>query len=774
MSDNQDALGALLDAYLDLLRSGTAPSIEAYADQYPASASELRETLPILLEMEQIGNMPDEPQSAYMSPPDFDGTDFRFLRKIGSGGMGVVYEALQVSLGRKVAIKILSPARAVEDAALNRLENEARVIAQLYHPNIVKVYTAGHHGGTFFYAMELLESTDLARQPPSGQREIAQVGVDASRALAYAHGCGVLHCDIKPSNLFRGADGILKIGDFGLALSAEECGEAASVRDGTLRYMAPERLAKKRIEFASDQYSLGATLYEFLARQPLRHGTNPPLLAREIQNPHVRFPSGCDQDLAAIIAKSLSVDPSDRYPSMSDLADDLQRYLDHRPVLASRPSAIRRLLLWARRDPFRAAACAFTIVCAAGFMVSMAIGLVNTRRAMEQARKNAVTANNALQVVFRHVARQPPSPSDALLLKEILPYYENLSDDAQLTDAGRAVVYESLVKCAMRIGKYDLAEKLQRQLMALGENDADGQSRLAVAVLRQGRKDEAASIWNAIAARFSRGGTPDEQAVAARALISAADDMSSPGCKLAFDILRRVLEKHPENQKARLEYARMLIEGSPFASGVVMPGVPSDPVRILDELVAQNPQRLYYAVRRMKALYRQYCRKLDKDEPVEDEESAHLLAQAEDLFARYANHPGVASLVYHARRAYLDHAMLNCPPPRYTRRHGQFVEFCRTIFSSPDIPGQDKAEIVDAQLEELGDLVDSPRRFGRHAQMIRDELDKFSGQRAKEFEERLRLLQEKVPADDPNERRFAPRRHHWKRPKTDDIPQDAL
>ena len=773
MSDTPDNFSELLDAYLDGFRKGTVPPPEAFADQHPDCAAELRETLPILLEMERIGNMRDAAQPTEVSPPDFSGTDFRLLRKIGSGGMGVVYEALQVSLRRKVAIKILSPARTVEDTALNRLENEARVIAQLYHPNIVKVYTAGHQGGTFFYAMELLDSADLARQPPTDPREIAQVGVDAARALAYAHGCGVLHCDIKPSNIFRGTDGILKIGDFGLALSAEECGEATSVRDGTLRYMAPERLAEKRIDFASDQYSLGATLYEFLAKQPLRHGTTPSLLAQEIQNPQVRFPSGCDPDLAAIIAKSLSSDPSGRYPSMSDFADDLQRFLNHRPVLASRPSALHRLLLWTRRDPVRATACAFTLVCAVGFMISLVIGLVNTRRAMEQARKNAMTANNALQVVFRHVARQPPSPSDASLLKEILPYYENLSDDAQLTDAGRAVVYESLVRCAMRIGRYDLAEKLQRQLMALGENDADGQSRLAVAVQRQGRKEEAASIWNAIATRFSHGGTPDEQAVAARALISTADDMSSPNCKLAFDILRRVLEKHPENPKARLEYARMMIEECPFANGVVMPGVPSDPVQILDELVSRNPQRLYYAVLRMKALYRQYCQKLDRGEPVEDEESAHLLAQAEDLFARYANHPGVASLVYLVRQAYLDHAMLNCPPSRFTRRHGQFVEFCRVIFNSPDIPDQDKTDILDAQLEELADLTDSSRRFKHHAQLIRAELDKFSGLRAKEFEERLRLLQEKVPANDRDEHNFMRRRHHWTRPNTDDIPPDA-
>jgi len=231
-NEEQDRFGELLDAYLEAVRSGKASSPEAFAAANPDLEDELRAVLPLLVDMEHVAQAGGD-QPLAVPPPDFSGTDFQLLRRIGGGGMGVVYEALQTSLNRKVAVKILSPARPVEDEALNRLQNEARVIAQLYHPNIVKVYTAGHLGGSFFYAMELLDGTDLARMPPTAPREIAKVGLDAARALAYAHGCGVLHCDVKPSNLFRGADGVLKIGDFGLALSTNECGGHTSSRDGT-------------------------------------------------------------------------------------------------------------------------------------------------------------------------------------------------------------------------------------------------------------------------------------------------------------------------------------------------------------------------------------------------------------------------------------------------------------------------------------------------------------------------------------------------------------
>ena len=532
MKEECERLGELLDAYLERLRQGDAPAQEAYADANPEFREELLAALPLLVDVEHVGISHDTPQRAYYPPPDFSGSDFRILRRIGGGGMGIVYEAHQISLDRKVAVKVLSPACPMDDVALHRLENEARVIAQLYHPNIVKVFTAGRQDGTFFYAMELLPGSDLACQPPSGPREIARIGRDAARALAYAHGCGVMHCDVKPSNLFLDADGILKIGDFGLALQAEGCGTSLSTRDGTPRYMAPERLLQKQMDFSSDQYSLGATLYEFIAGRPLRS---------DIRHAHLKFPDGTDRDLAAIIRKSLARDPSERYASMSDLADDLARYLDRRPVLAAPPSPARRFLLWFRRDPFRASACLLAILCGIGFVLTLAFGIVHSRKAAELARVNAQKANNALTTVFKHIANQPPDPNDSKLLDALLPYFEDLSDEAQLSHDDRTTAYRLLVRYAIHAGKHELAEKLLHRLIELDAHDITYRTRLAFVIQQQGRKEEADAIWNEISTRFSEEGTPDERAAAARALANVGAVPIAANRKRALGILRGVL-----------------------------------------------------------------------------------------------------------------------------------------------------------------------------------------------------------------------------------------
>lgn len=740
MNDSHDTLDELISDYLEKAQSGTAPSPEAYAAAHPAFAAELRASLPLVLEMECVGASHDAPDASEVPVPDFSGTDFRIVRKIGSGGMGVVYEALQVSLNRKVALKMLSPARLVEDDSIRRLENEARIIAQLYHPNIIKVHAAGHVGGTFFYAMELLSGTDLASNPPATPQETARIGLEAARALAYAHGCGVLHCDIKPSNLFRDADGVLKIGDFGLAFSLEDLASSStSPRDGTRRYMAPERLARKKMDFASDQYALGATLYEFLAKRPLDQDSSEHRPA---------FPRGVDSDLRAIIAKSLAEDPAKRYPSMADMADDLANYLDHRPVAAARPSPLRRVLLWARRDAFRAAACLFAAVCAAGFVIALVVGFVRTHHAMVRARTNAQVANDALGVVFRHVADQPPSPHDAQLLKELLPYYESLVDDAQMPDTDRSAVYDILSKCALRCGKYELAERILRQAVACGGYDADEQSRLAIAIQRQGRKQEADAIWNEIAAKLESGDTPDERAVAARALINASDNPASPNCKRAFDIIARILRTSPDNAKARLEYARLLMNDCPYAQTETIPGVPADPVALLATLAEQDPHRAYFAILHVQSICQRLQRKLHDNAPIDDDDAAHVLEWTERLYARFANHPGAASLAFRARRLYLLYITQNAPPPRRSREQGRFDEFCLSIFNSPEVPEQDKEAILETQLDSLSENTDSSRRFRLHARIVERELQKFVGRRKAEFEARYKALQEQVAETD--------------------------
>ncbi len=196
-------------------------------------------------------------------------TDYRLIRKIGAGGMGEVFEATQVSLDRKVAVKVLSPSLTSDPAQREQFENEARVIAMLHHPNIVKIYNAGVCADRCYYAMELIDGKGLDRFRSSAPREIARLGLQAARALAYAHGCGVLHCDVKPANLLLDTHGEIHIGDFGLAFVLKDGTGDKSSMSGTLRYMAPERLKHGIKSFAGDQYSFGVTLYELITQAPV-------------------------------------------------------------------------------------------------------------------------------------------------------------------------------------------------------------------------------------------------------------------------------------------------------------------------------------------------------------------------------------------------------------------------------------------------------------------------------------------------------------------------
>ena len=197
------------------------------------------------------------------------GGDYALQRKLGSGGMGVVWEAVQQSLNRKVAVKVLTPPQRKKEAWRERFTREARIVAQLHHPNIVKVYGAGTSGDICYYAMELVDGTRMDQFSFPDARATVRAVAQAARALAYAHRCGVVHRDVKPANLMLDAAGEVRVTDFGLAAARTEDQNDEDARNGTLRYMAPERLMQGLGSPAADQYALGVTLWELLARKRL-------------------------------------------------------------------------------------------------------------------------------------------------------------------------------------------------------------------------------------------------------------------------------------------------------------------------------------------------------------------------------------------------------------------------------------------------------------------------------------------------------------------------
>jgi WD40 repeat protein/serine/threonine protein kinase len=492
MSDNDDAsaadpFGQIADEFVEAFRQGQRPSVEEFTRRYPQHADEIREMLPALVLMEKAKAPDDDPgqrhpaQAAAAAPPLSQLGDYQILREVGRGGMGVVYEAQQLSLGRHVAIKVL-PSRALLDPRqLGRFQREARSAARLHHTNIVPVFGVGEQDGLHYYVMQFIKGLGLdvvldelrRLRPPRGKQaptqadaqgrptqvtqelsvvavargllsgtfrapassravtiapeekdeggrmqdegrqkgasdssfipppssfssatihlpgqakastlsesgsqycqSVARVGMQVADALAHAATQGVLHRDIKPSNLLLDDTGNVWVTDFGLAKAQSDSDDLTHTGDivGTLRYMAPERFSGPG-DLRSDVYSLGLTLYEMLALRPAFDETDRNQLVRRVMHDEParprRFNPGVPRDLETVVLKAIARDPAHRYQTPADMAEDLKRFVEDRPVKARRVSEAERFWRWCRRNPLVAGLLAgIVLVFLAGF-----------------------------------------------------------------------------------------------------------------------------------------------------------------------------------------------------------------------------------------------------------------------------------------------------------------------------------------------------------------------------------------------------------------------
>jgi formylglycine-generating enzyme required for sulfatase activity len=368
-SAEESRLAEAIAEYLELGRAGRAPPISDFARAHPDIEGPLRTCLGVLEGLP--GGAPTAPET-----PRVLG-DFRIVRLIGRGGMGLVYEAEQISLPRKVALKVLLPGASADRERLARFQREVEATARLRHRNIVPVYEAGEASGLPYYAMPLLRGRSLelwvrdtrgdpSRAPLSSRRElVAWVGrfIDVARALAEAHDSGILHRDIKPSNLFLEDDGRLLILDFGLTRSSIDPGASLTGGPiGTPRYMSPEQILARRLEVdgRSDLFSLGATMYEVLTLQPAFPGEDRESIFRAILSEDPPRPRRVDprapRDLEVVLLKALEKEPGRRYASVREFADDLQRFLDYEPLRARPVGGLARIARRAQRNPLAAGA----------------------------------------------------------------------------------------------------------------------------------------------------------------------------------------------------------------------------------------------------------------------------------------------------------------------------------------------------------------------------------------------------------------------------------
>jgi serine/threonine protein kinase len=417
---NEASFALAFEEIIEQLKSQQACDCEDLLQRYPEHAERLRRLLPTVGILAELGRSVARHDYHGVESAGSSGVesgvlgDFRIIREVGRGGMGVVYEAEQISLGRRVALKVLPLAATMDQRQLQRFHNEARAAACLHHPHIVPVHAVGCERSVHFYAMQFIEgqsleallvelrSTDwLAAVPPvppaadrdvttdqpqlphhggspgcetvrgphaqgstlrsprpgrDHYRRVAEWGVQAAEALEHAHQLGVLHRDIKPGNLLLDGKGKLWVTDFGLA-QVQNDARLTLTGDlvGTLRYMSPEQaLAQPGVmDQRTDVYSLGATLYELLTLQPAFAGQDRQELLRQIafEEPARlrRSNRAIPAELETIVLKAMEKHPQDRFATARDLADDLRRWLDDRPIQARRPTWRQRGVKWVRR-----------------------------------------------------------------------------------------------------------------------------------------------------------------------------------------------------------------------------------------------------------------------------------------------------------------------------------------------------------------------------------------------------------------------------------------
>ncbi|MFO0930796.1 MAG: SUMF1/EgtB/PvdO family nonheme iron enzyme [Gemmataceae bacterium] len=369
--DRDDRLDEALAWYYEAAEAGHPPPPAAVFERYPDLAADLAAFFSVDRHVRQLTEPPPAditPTAPPASPlpPGLDRLgDYQLLDLLGRGGGGLVYRARQVSTGRVVAVKTLGSGPEASVADAERFSLEATATAHLDHPHIIPIYEVGEQGGRRYFSMKLAEGGSLAdrlQQAPLEPRPLAALVARVARAVHHAHQRGILHRDLKPGNILLATDGAPYVTDFGLARRVE--GDSRLTQTGAIlgtpAYLAPEQArADRHLTTATDVYGLGAILYEGLTGRPPHRGANPvetvlAVLHQDPPPPRAVRPT-VDRDLETICLKCLNKSPAGRYDSAAAVADELDRWLAGKPILARPVGPIDRAVKWVRRHPAGAA-----------------------------------------------------------------------------------------------------------------------------------------------------------------------------------------------------------------------------------------------------------------------------------------------------------------------------------------------------------------------------------------------------------------------------------
>ena len=448
-----ELLEQVVERFTKEVRDGNNPDVEQWVQDHSHLSDELSDLLSSVAMIEGLKNFSlstSHPQSSFadVEIPDYLG-EYKIVREIGRGGMGIVLEAVHETLGRRVAIKVMVPGAMTTSSHLERFHREAVAAASLHHTNIVSVFGAGEDQGFHFYVMEFVDGQSISqvlknyanenqetsefRSPssslsiaakgadesqttelpcssdlnevataalgPERYKWVAETGVQIADALAYAHEKEVLHRDIKPANLVLDANDTVWLTDFGLAKSIQGGIDQTVVTKtgdilGTPQYMAPESFSGN-YDCRSETYCLGLTLYELATLKPAFANASTPEVIRAVTAASPTAPRKIDPqlpaDLSTVIEKAIAKEPSQRYQTAAELRDDLRAFVEDRPVAARRTSMLGQFVRFSRRNPLAALLMGVLALMLGLLTATAVVGYSATSSALDDLREKQIS-----------------------------------------------------------------------------------------------------------------------------------------------------------------------------------------------------------------------------------------------------------------------------------------------------------------------------------------------------------------------------------------------